>query len=116
MRLGPRATERTAGAEEVAHFVGRCLVALEVLRGGKERAEADQIRNAVVAGCEVGAGVGISEAKRALAKVVAHAEQVVDLGEAALARPFCLGAVALVAVDQSPTPTVRGAVGEGTEH
>ena len=87
-----------------------------MLRGGKERAEADQIRNTVVAGCEVRTGLGISEAKRTLAKVVAHAEQVVDLGEAALACPFRLGAVALVAVDQSPAPTVRCAVGKGTEH
>src|SRR5262249_20724353 len=57
----------------------------------------------------------LAEAKRSLAEVVADAEQVVDLADAALAALLVRRPAALAAGDQPPAPAVRRAVGEGGE-
>ncbi len=115
MCFRPCAAKRATGAQQIPHFVGRRLVALEVLGSGEKWPKADQIRNAPVAVGEKDATVRFAEAESALAKVVANSKQVVDLGEAAPARPCGLGSVALATVDQPPPPAVRRAVGEGAE-
>ena len=64
---------------------------------------------------QVGGCVRVAEAQRALAQVVAHAEQIVDLAEASLCASFIADSLSLGPVDEPASPTVGRAVGEGAE-
>ena len=65
--------------------------------------------------CEIGPRVEIAEAKGALTQIVAHAEQVLDLREAALAATLATYALTLGAGDQPAAPPVRRTIGERAE-
>ena len=76
-----RASCRRAGGPELGIAD---LVAFEAVGGAEEPGQVEKIRHPFLLLGQVRAGVGVAEPQRALAQVVAHAEEVLGLAEAAL--------------------------------
>ena len=113
--LRPRATEGASAVQQRVDVGVIGLVALDALCRAEELWKSDELRDASAIVCQVAACLGIPEAQRSLAQVVAHPDQVVDFAEAPLGlmvvpRPPTLGTL-----NQPSAPAIWCAVRERAE-